>query len=245
MNFKKRFSIFVCLFSAISLPSISSLAIESDDLQASIIGEAFDSESGELKYRELHFLSPDLKSRRVAYHGPGGELLAEKNLNFGGSIWQPNMDQENRTCGETISVVFSDDLETLDIEYQASSNAKLKRKTIKSVADLVVDAGFDSYLQENWQRLIEGDTIRFYYLAPSQLGIFLFQAEKFDCTKGAGQQCFVVKPKKWWMRVLLDPIIVSYEKESRNLLSFKGLGNIADENCDYMKVDIRYQYRDF
>ncbi len=240
----QKYSFFMVSFVFLACVPFSVFAVGQKDLPADIVGEAFDLESGAFLYRELHFLSPNLGEHRVAYQDQEGKIIAEKNLDFDGVSWQPSMRQRNEICGELIDVEFSSDSENLTIDYRADSNARFKQKTIKNSEALVVDAGFDALLQKSWQELIAGETIRFDYLAPSQLNTFLFQAEKTNCAEldGADLQCFSVQPKRWWMKVLLDPIIVSYDSKSRNLMSFKGLGNIANSNCDYMKVDIRYEY---
>lgn len=224
---------------ALDLPS------DLDPDKPAILGEAYDLKDDSLVYREFHYIDEASQKHWVIYKAPNDELLVEKALHYRRALTEPDVTQANYLCGEELAVTQGDGSNRVDIQYQADEKSRLKEKSIKRPDELVIDAGFNQYLQNNWDSLVDGDDIVFEYLAPSQLKTFPFIAKAVDCEvqgNTASMQCFTIAPKKWWLKLALDPILLSYSEKDRQLLSFAGMGNVADKKCDYMEVNIRYQY---
>lgn len=209
-----------------------------------IIGDAYELKGDSLLYREFHYIDEAKQKHWVVYKAPNEDLLVKKALHYQQALTEPNVEQTNYLCGEALAVTQQGSNNRVDIQYQADQKAKRKEKTVKRPDELVIDAGFNQYLQQKWDSLVKGDEVVFEYLAPSQLKTFPFVAKAIDCEDEAvdGAQCFTIAPKKWWLKLALDPILLTYNAGDRQLLSFAGMGNVADEKCDYMEVNIRYQY---
>lgn len=221
-----------------------------DQSKPDIIGEAYEINGDKLLYTEFHYTNEKNLSHWVRYKDPDDKLLVNKYLGYQAADTEPNVSQRNYLCGEVIDVLHEKS-NKINIAYQADDDARQKQKKIKRPKELVIDAGFNQYLQDNWDGLVAGDEIVFEYLAPSQLKTFPFVAKAVPCEvddeisvklRSQSTQCFTIAPKKWWMKLALDPIQLTYASTGRQLLSFEGMGNIADEKCDYMEVTIRYQY---
>lgn len=209
---------------------------------ADLVGEARDLRSGELLYVESHFYDNDGRNHRVIYEAPNGEILARKQLDYSRSFMQPAVKQSNQLCGEELEVAHEEDGESIALRYRDKAGARVQTASL-SAKQLVIDAGFDAYVQEQWSALQQGRKIDFDYLVPSRLASYSFALQATDCPAAEeGINCMSIEPSSWWMRVLVDPITLSYDAASRRLLGFRGLGNIADASCDYLQVDIDYSY---
>ena len=209
---------------------------------ATVIGEAYDIKNKTLLYREYHYYGDD-KLHRVVYRGLNEQVIAEKQLRYDGLATEPSLEQNNTLCGEYIKVSSADQDSRLNIIYQADYKARQKQKQIKRSEELVIDAGFNQYVQSRWGQLTAGKTLTFQYLVPSRLRSYAFTLRAVDCPGAGGLQCFIIAPDVWYLNLVVDPIQLKYNKETRQLVAFTGLGNIADEKCDYLAVDIHYAYQ--
>ena len=109
---------------------------------------------------------------------------------------------------------------------------------------LVTDAGFDQFVRENWDVLVQGERQKVDFLVPSRLSIVPFRMEKVDCIDGVENAlCLSIETSAWWLRLLVNPVFLAYDLEHKYLLRFVGRANISDENGDYQTVDIHYEYQ--
>lgn len=208
---------------------------------AAVVGSAYDLKTGELIYTETH--AYDAPYHTVEYHDPKGALFATKLLDYRDSSHAPAFEQINQLRGEVIRTQV--DGSTLTLSYQASSDTKVDNATFPITNNLIVDAGFDQYVKANWQQLSEGKPLEIDYLVPSRASVVPFSVGAVDCLARTPAQarCFAITPEAWWLRMIVDPIIIAYDDTPR-LLRFTGRGNIANQDGAYQSVDIFYQYEE-
>ncbi|QUX97508.1 hypothetical protein C0J08_19820 [Marinomonas sp. CT5] len=231
---KRYFMVAVLAF----LFSSSSMAEEGF---SKLVGSAYSVETGTLLYRETHQkVSEDIY--KVEYSEPDGQIFANKTLDFSKSRITPSFSQVNERNGEKISVTQSGDL--LKISYQENNTAKVEKDSVKLVAGMVVDAGFDAFVKQYWNTLITGKEMDIEYLVPSRQTTYSFRVSQITCVDGTkeGAMCFALKPVSWFVRLALDPIVVAYDPADKRLLRFTGRANICDEQGKYQTVDIQYHY---
>ena len=228
-----------CLVATLSLPST---AKEITPGLLTVVGNAYDLSHGELLYREMHYALPSGSDYQVIYQAPDGETIAQKDLSFNGNDNQPAMEQTNSLCGEFIKVDHATDEDKISVTYREKADKKTKEKTFRIPKRLVVDAGFDNFVRENWDELVSGQKFHFDFLAPSRLRAYDFEATAIECQREGNLRCFQIESDVWYLDAFLDPIVLTYTADTRQLMGFTGLGNIADKQCDYMKVDIHYEY---
>ncbi|NVK73874.1 MAG: hypothetical protein HWE24_10355 [Oceanospirillaceae bacterium] len=231
---KRYFMVAVLAF----LFSSSSMAEEGF---SKLVGSAYSVETGTLLYRETHQkVSEDIY--KVEYSEPDGQIFANKTLDFSKSRITPSFSQVNERNGEKISVTQSGDL--LKISYQENNTAKVEKDSVKLVAGMVVDAGFDAFVKQYWNTLITGKEMDIEYLVPSRQTTYRFRVSQITCVDGTkeGAMCFALKPVSWFVRLAVDPIVVAYDPADKRLLRFTGRANICDEQGKYQTVDIQYHY---
>lgn len=224
--------------------SASALCIASE--AAHVIGEAYSLDNQKLLYTEQHlWTSPE--QRLVRYIAPNGELIAKKQVDYHRSRLSPNIEQLNELAGELIRITRLDDGKT-QIDYQETSKSRVKTEILRTPQQQVVDAGFDEYVLAHWETLLTGEKHNMAFVAPSRQTHVNFAIKKVTCdtAKSSDKQalvCFQIKPSSFLYRLALDPITLTYQRISRRLQRFVGMGNIADQSGDYLNVDIRYRYQ--
>ncbi len=206
-----------------------------------VIGDAYALGGDELLYREFHYYSEDGMDHRVVYMTPDNAKMAEKSLNYRPGKSTPEVKQQAWIYPETIQIAWNADQLSLAYSDKESEESKA---TLDANWPLVIDAGFDNYVRENWPSLLTGASLEFYFPAPTRMSLVNLRIKQKLC--GAERQndvCFSVNSSNWFIRLLLDPIELSYDKDTQQLSRFKGLGNMMDKEGNGLKVDIRYRYQ--
>ena len=193
------------------------LAAEQDKpLQA--IGRAFDETAQTLLYSEYHYCDSALTCT-IEYRKPDGELIAQKELDYTYGPHSP-------------ALVMVDFL-----------NGKEQRLGFDAGSNNVIDAGFDNYVRSKWTELAAGDSVKFPFEVPGFDRALPMEALRSNLDQCAREElCLRVSVDSWLLGLLADPILLSYERDSRRLLRFRGISNLRDEGGDSFYVDIRYEY---
>ncbi len=185
-----------------------------------IEGQARDQRTGELLYIERHACGSAPARCEVEYLDPGGELIARKRLDYRQGSWAPALSLQDFRAGEEIEVAAPAD------------------------PSIVVDAGFDNYIRARWQQLSTGEAVAFPFLVAGQERPFRMVARSTVFTGcDTTRLCLEVQPEAWWLRLLVDPIELVYDRGSQRLLLFRGISNISDAAGRAHSVEIRYTYQ--
>lgn len=202
------------------------------------VGYAYDIKSKELVYIEHHEYK-DSTTHHVTYKEVDGQTFAEKKIDYQRSFTSPSFVQTNSRNGEQIKIVKQD--ESLLVEYKENMNEKTELDALEITPTLVIDAGFDHYISQNWDALITGKALVVDYLVPSSLAAYQLSIEQYDCDNQE-RYCFTISASNFFISMFADELSLSYDKVSRKLMSFQGRSNICDENGDYQDVLISYDY---
>lgn len=230
----------LCLAGVGVLLSSAAIAAESQT-PSSAFGQAYSLESGELLYTEQHQKLPN-RQHSVVYSEPSGDVFARKQIDFSKSLIRPSFQQLNQRNGEDIQVTQQAD--NFLIRYRESADSKEETEVIGDKANMVIDAGFDAFVRQYWQPLMTGKAMDIEYLVPSKQTTFSFRFQKASCLADtpANAVCFTLSPVSWLVKMAVDPIVVAYDKQQKQLLRFTGRANISNAKGKYQSVDIRYQY---
>ena len=217
--------------------------------QLVVVGEAYRLDDGKPVYREYHYYSEDRLNHQVVYYAldndPGAgkrlELMAEKTLNYRYGLASPEFTQRNYIYPEVIEVEWQG--QALSISYQQGDKGATKAQEQPLKTPLVIDAGFDHFIRQQWQPLVAGETLDFYYAAPTRQSLLALQVQKKSCGPDqVDRACFEINSSNWLVRLVLQPIEISYDLENKKLRRFRGLANMLDRDGGSLKVDIRYCY---
>ena len=231
----------LCLLICGYLPSANA-----EITQGFSIGEAFSIDSKELLYRETHCQSEDRLKREVLYKNPKGKSIAYKTIDYRNGFSTPSFKQTNFETLEETEVIVDNNIVTLSFtDSDREQTQKSFEKNRFSDLPVVIDAGFDAYIRDNWDSLISGEALQFQFPLATRAILIELQASASDCSYDAeNNQCFKLEMSNWLYRVLASPIELGYDRKQKQLIRYRGLSNIEDENGKGLNVDIRYSYED-
>ncbi len=196
-------------------------------------GLAYDRKSGDFLYTEEHEQLWDgsrLVSARVTYRAPNGTVMATKTLDFANGSERPTFRMDDSRDGyvEGVSVRSTE----IELFQRDKRDAELERATMPRPAELVVDAGFNYFMRNHWDAIARGETLAFDFAAPTRLDTYRFQARRVGERDLAGRPAMVVAVELATplVRWLLDPITLTYDRETHELLEWQGISNLDDDS---------------
>jgi len=210
------------------------------------VGLAYDLKSDELLYSETHCVSEDGSERDVFYKDAESKLIASKRVDYSSGVTTPSFVQHNLYSSEFIEVGFEQGTVSMAI-IDADSRTTLKSAQAQPGEKLpvVIDAGFDAFVRQNWNSLVAGNSHEFQFPLADRERLIDLRIKPLDCSYlTQTDQCFRLDVANWFLRMLVKPIELGYDSERRRLTRFRGLSNIGDENGNGLVVDIKYDYQD-
>ncbi|MCH8550599.1 MAG: hypothetical protein LAT62_01600 [Natronospirillum sp.] len=206
-----------------------------------IRGEAFDPDTGDLDYIELHYLTFEddrIVERRVDYERPDGERFARKVLRYDtGLPYVPSLDWEDLEADTRITGRLNGgryEQRILDPQRDETERARLSNPE-----QVVFDAAFDQYIADNFDQLLEQGRLDFDFLSLSAGRTYSFRIE--ESAQEDGRLVLDVGLSSALLRWFVDDLELEYDLESRRLLRFSGITNFRRDG-DLVNSDIFYEY---
>lgn len=203
-----------------------------------VTGEAYSEKSGELMYCETHQYSADGMTHKVSYTDSAGRTLVRKTLSYKTGLSTPSFKQTSYTQNQQIAVRQSQG----QVVMSVGTPSKPKQAAVDIKQPLVIDAGFNHFIRQNWNQLTKGEPVHFYFAFPKRGQLIPLRIQESRCEAGRGEStCFKIDLKNWLLRLIAPPMELTYDNQ-RRLLRYKGLSNIDTEKDRQLIVDIRYRY---
>lgn len=212
-----------------------------------IVGYAYDSQQGELRYTEIYQnrYSPEgnLVASEVEYRpADSSSPLATKTLHYHKHPYAPEFTFTNHITRYAESIRW-EGVNTVLIRHRESDT--WQQRTLEVSEPVVADAGFDAFLKDNIDRLEAGKTVKFNFLNPARLDWYRFSAEPIKQT--AATITINVYPRNPLIRWLVDPILLTYQlptntEPTPRLVRYSGLTNISLNDHSPVIADIVYEY---
>ncbi len=219
--------------SPVWLLPVALLAVSTAAANTRYEGLAYAKGTQRLLYTEEHWLKEDGAERLVLYRCPTGEPFARKRVRGKGPA--PDFEfidartgyAEGVRSGGTGREVFT----------REAAGAAEQRSPIRPDEALVIDAGFDSFVRQQWDALTAARPARLRFLIPSRR-----EAIRFRVAPGSdsgGTRSFRLSFDAWYGRAL-PSLEVTYSARGDRLLRFEGIGNIRDSAGQYQPVRIEF-----
>lgn len=209
-------------------------------------GTAYNLDDNQVLYRELYTGLDENKSVRVDYVSPQGKTFATKTLVYSGELFQPMFTFEDTRDNEFASAQF----EGARLMLTHGAKGHQSQKAIMDNAKLVVDAGFDAYIQLNWDKLMEGKRLKFDFALVNRLTTVQLEVRKikssespvYDADYGRHWAYFRITPAKKIASLFADPINLAYDPKGKYLMRYHGRSNLDDNEGAPVDVRIEYEY---
>lgn len=206
---------------------------------------AFDLATGDLLYveehRETHRAGRPHHSQVV--YRVEGDTIATKAVWFGARPSSPDFHLVDRRDGYMEGVEARGD--SLVLARRWSGEAQTETRVLDSSMAAVVDGGFDHAVREAWGDLMDGGHVTFDFAVPSKLKSYRFRIRKTgDGTHGTRQTVLLrIEPANSFARLIAPHIDLTYDRESRRLLKYVGISNLADTDTGRRyRVRIEFTY---
>lgn len=211
-----------------------------------VSGSAYDVDSNQLIYRELYTGMNGNKEVTVNYVKPDGNTFATKILTYKGEATQPEFELNDKRDGEKTSAQFTAGRLVLSHSLNYATN----EKTIMNNATLVIDAGFDAFIQQNWAKLTSGKNMTFDFALPTRMAVVKLEAREIDpkdspafsAEDPKGWHYFKIAPANKFKAIFADSIYLAYSGQDKYLMRFYGRSNLDSDKGKPQDVRIEYEY---
>ncbi len=202
-------------------------------------------ETGATLYQEKHRVTGTCQEgafrpqvHQIGYYRPeADETFASKDLAYPDSVIRPTVEFLQPDFSESLSIQYPSP-STLAIEWQKPSK-ELKRYDVTYNQDVVVDAGFDTFVRQHWGEVTNGKSVEFRFLAPTRGEHYAFVLEPVDSARVVSDHALQIRPTGIVLRFLVEPIILGYNADGA-LTDYYGLTNIRKNLDTNHTAHIRY-----
>lgn len=181
-------------------------------------------------YRETHWVAGP--RHLVLYRCSDGKAFARKRIERAASAASPDFELVDARDG------YREGVRTTPAGREVFSGAgnEVKRAMLAQPA-AVIDAGFDAYLRGAWDRLSASAVGALSFVVPSRLRAMDFKVRRVGGS--ADRRSFRLSLGTWYGG-MLPHIDVDYSLADRQLLRYRGIGNIRGANGGNLAVDLRF-----
>ncbi|MDX1527812.1 MAG: hypothetical protein R3337_04245 [Gammaproteobacteria bacterium] len=219
---------------------LSSVAFATETMRERV-GYAYAAGSGSLLYSEHHqewWKEGRILRDTVTYRDADGNIIGEKHVDFRTRERAPGFLLRNIRTGHSEGAAAAAD--KLEVSFRRNQGAPLKKEALNMPEDAIVDAGFDRFVENNWEALMRGETFVRPFLVPSQLQFIDFRIRRVDDGSEPEQATFEMAIDSALLRLFAPAIRVVYDTRYRTLLEYDGVSNIRNGQGENLDVEIRF-----
>ncbi len=220
---------------------LSPLAFSAETIRERV-GYAYAAGSETLLYTEHHqewWKSGRILRDTVTYRDAQGGIIGEKHVDFRIRESAPKFLLRNIRTGHSEGATT--DSNKLQVSFRLSQSAPLKKEALELPEGAIVDAGFDRFVENNWEALIQGDTFVQPFLVPSRLQFIDFRIRRIDDGSDPERATFEMATESALLRFFAPAITVVYSIRDRTLLEYDGVSNMRNARGENLDVEILFQ----
>jgi hypothetical protein len=205
-------------------------AVRADPTQQRFYGYAYDLQTGKYLYTEVYREDLDHDhwiGGHTSYYAADGSKLGEKTLSFAADPYIPVYTLTLPGAGYTegISQVAADGVQM----FKQSDGHPRQTGRVDKHEQMAADSGFHSYLYDHMPELVAGQTLKFQFAVAGQLDCYAFRARQIGEVPFDGQPAIQLKVEPdSLLRYLVQPLILTYDPQSRRLLEYRGISNVIN-----------------
>lgn len=229
---------YLSVFMALSLP------VSADIFEFTGSAETRD---GKPLYQEQHRVKGSCDNsvfipleHNVTYVRPtenGDEAFAEKALDYKISDIRPTVSYQQPDFQESMEISYQD-TGVVNVVWQ-QQNGDEERSRVDVSDNLVVDAGFDNLVRRNWDKVTNGESVKFRFLAPTRGADYAFILEPAKSQAVSADHLVQIRPDSILLKFLVGPIILGYNNKGA-LTAYSGLTNVRENTDQNYTATIRY-----
>ena len=236
-----------CFVVVICIAVFSGISISAEDTENWIRyrGNAYDLRTGVFLYSENHneyWQNGRHAYSIVEYRDQSGQLIASKRINFSTNRSAPTFRLEDRRDGYIEGATRNGSGLAL---FTRESEGKELRQTVVQVPDpVVVDGGFDYFVRDHFDDLLQGRSIPLNFVVSAKLDYFRFRLIPAGQTVIDGRRALRLRLAidNLLLRALVSSMEIIYDIETGRLLRYAGVSNINNPEGHSYQARIDFTY---
>ncbi|MDX1512790.1 MAG: hypothetical protein R3174_03510, partial [Gammaproteobacteria bacterium] len=128
----------------------------------------------------------------------------------------------------------------LEVSFRERHGMPPKQELLTVPDGAIVDAGFDRFIESNWEALVRGDTLVRPFLVPSRLQFMDFRIRRVEVQGGREGVVFRLSIDSLLLGLVAPDITVVYDTSTRTLVEYVGVSNMRDAEGNNQDVRIRF-----
>jgi hypothetical protein len=204
------------------------------------VGAAHAAGDGRLLYREHHWTYAQAGSPRrlVLYRCPDGAAFARKLVDAAPGAGTPDIEFTDGRDGYAQQVTRAGGAIAVRVREPGRDERQV---SLPARADAVIDAGFDAYVRTHWQALAGRRSRTVPFLVPDRGDWLDFRVRHVgDAVEGQRAVRRMRLSLSAWYGFAVPAIDLTYERDTRRLLRFEGLGFVRDHRGNNPRVRIEF-----
>lgn len=201
-------------------------------------------ERGEIAYIEEHrmiYENGRPQRNETRYRDAKGQEIAVLTSNFTTNPYVPNYAFEDRRFGRQDGTFV--DGAWVKIYGRADQSAPIRQDRVRLEDGMVTGQGLHVFLRDHLDELAKGDAVKqVRFLVPLEGRDFVFRIRRLDAPRESGTVAFGIEADTWLLRLFAPRLEVSYDRDTRRLLSYRGASNLLDADRGPQNVTITYRY---
>lgn len=235
---RMAFIIFLALVSA-------GFTLNKNSNVTNLVTNAFDRNTRVLLYTEERKQSDKLDRPGVwnfTYKNIQGETIVKRYVNFERDPIKPDFRLDDLRTGYAEGAEVTGSM--IRVFTGGSPDDPYQEKMLSVPEPAIIDAGFNFFVEKNWEKLMKGDVLTFNFVAPSQLDYFSFRVYKKRDLDHQSRTAVMLHMDidNFFLRLFVEAIHLTYDKESRKLVVYDGISNIYDDDGKSHKVRMEFTY---
>jgi len=191
-------------------------------------GKDWNSDRTKVLYYESHWTTSEnavLKNRTVLYRCADGTAFARKEINYARSTLAPEFSFNDVRFNYQEGLRWQKDRP----ELWFVRNGQRQQKLLSNSDKLVADAGFDVFVKNQWSALSAARRQSLQFAVPSRLTSYAFNLQRINSLPFNKEPAQSFKLSiDGWLGFVAPNIEITYSRNSKRLLRFKGLSNILN-----------------
>ena len=219
---------------------------ENDDVSrvTTFAGYARDRTTDALLYTERHSevtRSDGTVERAVTYVAPDGKTIATYRATSSSNPMVPEVLFEDQRWHTAEGVRYEDGAIVL-FRKRSALDGHVDEKRPKCVDRPVADAGLDTLVHGNWDRLLEGERVVAELLIPQRLRCLQFSLAKTDEWRLDGEPVVTIEMafSNPLIRLLAGSLVFTYHRDHRFVVRFEGKSRLVDASGDHYVVRVDF-----
>lgn len=239
MVFISKLGFGLLIFMIISNPVLSQVK------KREFFGYAFDLKTNQFLYKERYIVTYEnqrLITIVVIYTDIQNQVIGKKVSNYQRYPTIPLFQLEYYRNGYTEGSLYEDN--GFRVFYQDKGQPKKVSKLFPFDRNISLDSGLHPKIQMHFDDLLKGKSIKLNFAVPSQLDILQFRLykQKEWFLKERKTVRLILEIDNFFLRFLVEPVILDYDIQTKELVQYIGISNLYDENNKPYKVKIIFDH---